>query len=114
MILTDQDLFSDDLNFVYGEATPLYKIGIASFYRVMPEFTGETFESEEEMESKVLLRFVGTTAHELGHLLNFEHCVYYKCLMNGQNNLKESDATPLHLCPVCYKKLYHLLNFNEW
>ena len=111
MILTDQDLYSDDLNFVFGEAQPEHKMGIASFYRVLPEFTGEEFDSKKHEENTILFRFVGTTAHELGHLFNFEHCVYYKCLMNGANSLEESDSMPLHLCPVCYRKLHHLLKF---
>ena len=44
-------------------------------------------------------------AHEVGHIFGLAHCIYYKCAMNGSNSLEESDRRPLHLCPICLKKL---------
>ncbi len=44
-------------------------------------------------------------AHEVGHILGMEHCVYYECAMNGANSLDEDDKAPLHLCPVCMAKV---------
>ena len=38
--------------------------------------------------------------------------MFYSCLMNGSNNLAESDARPLHLCPVDLRKLQHSLGFD--
>jgi archaemetzincin len=32
--------------------------------------------------------------------------------MNGSNHLAESDARPLHLCPVCLRKLQHSVGFD--
>ena len=32
--------------------------------------------------------------------------------MNGSNHLKESDARPLHLCPVCLRKLQSIIGFD--
>jgi archaemetzincin len=32
--------------------------------------------------------------------------------MNGSNHLAESDARPMHLCPVCLHKLQHSIGFN--
>ena len=32
--------------------------------------------------------------------------------MNGSNNLAESDSRPLHLCPVCLRKLQAVLGFD--
>lgn len=52
-----------------------------------------------------LERCFGVLAHEMGHVLGMEHCVYYQCLMGGSNSLEESDAGPLHLCPVDLRKL---------
>ena len=34
-----------------------------------------------------------------------EHCTAYCCNMNGSNSLEEADRQPLHLCPVCLRKL---------
>jgi archaemetzincin len=33
------------------------------------------------------------------------HCTAFRCLMNGSNHQQERDARPLHLCPVCLRKL---------
>ena len=31
--------------------------------------------------------------------------------MNGSNHLEEADATPMHLCPVCLRKMQHAVGF---
>jgi archaemetzincin len=45
-------------------------------------------------------------------MFGIRHCIHFQCAMNGANNQAESDRTPLHLCPVCLRKLHHLLNFD--
>jgi archaemetzincin len=52
-----------------------------------------------------LRRTLGTSSHELGHVLTIHHCTAFRCLMNGSNHQGERDARPLHLCPVCLRKL---------
>jgi archaemetzincin len=32
--------------------------------------------------------------------------------MNGSNHLAETDAQPLHLCPICLRKLHSATNFD--
>jgi archaemetzincin len=32
--------------------------------------------------------------------------------MNGSNSLEESDGQPMHLCPVCLRKLHLALGFD--
>jgi archaemetzincin len=44
--------------------------------------------------------------------LGIEHCIWYRCLMNGSNHLAESDARPLHLCPVDLRKLQWSVGFD--
>ena len=29
----------------------------------------------------------------------------FRCLMNGSNHQEEKDRRPMHLCPVCLRKL---------
>lgn len=41
----------------------------------------------------------------MGHLLGIRHCIYYECHRNGAKHLEEADSTPMHLCPVCLRKL---------
>jgi archaemetzincin len=45
-------------------------------------------------------------------MFGLQHCVYFRCLMNGSNHLAESDDRPLHLCPVCLRKLHHAVGFE--
>ena len=40
------------------------------------------------------------------------HCIYFHCLMNGSNHLAESDARPMHPCPVDLRKLQHSIGFD--
>ncbi len=38
--------------------------------------------------------------------------MFFKCLLNGSNHLQESDVRPLHLCPVCLRKLHFSIGFD--
>jgi archaemetzincin len=61
---------------------------------------------------KVLRRALKLVTHETGHALGLEHCVFYRCLMNGVRSLGEVDPQPLHACPVCLAKLRAALGFE--
>ena len=54
---------------------------------------------------ELLRRCFRLISHEMCHVLGLRHCIYYSCLMNGVNNDEEMDRTPLHLCPICLRKL---------
>ena len=45
-------------------------------------------------------------------MFGLPHCTVFRCLMNGSNHLAESDARPLHLCPVDLRKLQHSVGFE--
>ncbi len=51
-------------------------------------------------------------AHETSHMFGLAHCTFFNCLMNGSNHLAESDRRPLHLCPVCLRKLQWSVGFD--
>lgn len=50
--------------------------------------------------------------HETGHIFGLAYCIYFSCVMNGSNHLQESDRRPLHLCPVCLRKLQSSVGFD--
>jgi archaemetzincin len=45
-------------------------------------------------------------------MFGIEHCIWFRCTMNGCNHLEEFDASPLHLCPVDLRKLQWSVGFD--
>lgn len=52
------------------------------------------------------------TCHELCHLLGLGSCRWLRCLLQGALSLDEVLRRPLDLCPICLRKLHHLLGFR--
>jgi archaemetzincin len=57
-------------------------------------------------------RALTVLAHEIGHIFGLKHCVFYRCVMGGANDLREIDGAPLHACPVCLRKLQKIAKFD--
>jgi archaemetzincin len=72
------------------------RIGVWSIYR----------NGDPETDFQLCLRpTLSTASHETGHILGMAHCTAFSCLMNGSNHQEEKDRRPMHLCPVCLRKL---------
>ncbi|MEL6109590.1 MAG: archaemetzincin [Planctomycetota bacterium] len=111
LAVTMTDLYPDPKwNYVFGQATLSDRVGVYSFARYAPEFWGE--ETTESTKRQMLWRSCAVLAHETGHMFGIRHCIHFHCLMNGANNLQEFDSHPLHLCPVCLRKLHHAAEFD--
>jgi len=109
--VTMTDLYPDEAwNFVFGQATYRNRVGVFSFARYHPEWYGE--DAGEGTEELVLRRAAKVLTHEMGHMFGIQHCIYYECNMNGVNHLAESDGVPMHLCPVCLRKMQHAVGFD--
>jgi archaemetzincin len=109
--ITMEDLYPDESwNFVFGQASSRHRVGVFSFARYNPRFSGEP--SRGDRLALLLRRSVKVLAHEAAHMFGVAHCVFFHCLMNGSNHLAESDARPLHLCPVDLRKLHDSIGFN--
>lgn len=109
--VTMTDLYPDESwNFVFGQATIRERVGVFSFARYHPSWTGDA--ADEGTGTLVLKRASKVLTHEMGHMFGIHHCIYYECNMNGANHLEEADATPMHLCPVCLRKLHHAVKFD--
>ncbi|MGB6222857.1 archaemetzincin [Haloferula sp.] len=104
LAVTMTDLFPDEnWNFVFGQASIKNRVGIFSFARYHPSWSGGMVD--ENTEKLVLRRAAKILTHEMGHMFGIRHCIYHECNMNGANHLEEADSTPMHLCPVCLRKL---------
>lgn len=109
--ITMTDLYPDpNWNFVFGQAAPQARVGVYSFARYHPRFYGQAPSGDSRR--LMLRRSCRVLAHETAHMFGIEHCIWYRCLMNGSNHLDESDARPLHLCPVDLRKLQWSVGFD--
>jgi archaemetzincin len=104
---TSSDLWpGEGWNFVFGMASMQERIGVWSIQRY-----GDPSETKDAFRL-CLSRTLGVGTHETGHILTMHHCTAYLCNMNGGNSLAEMDRHPLHLCPVCLRKLCWNLNLE--
>ncbi len=111
LAVTMTDLYNDpSWNFVFGQASLRDRVGVYSFARYLPR-TSDIGISEEDWRL-LMLRSCKVLAHETGHMFGIKHCVHYHCLMNGSNGLDETDAAPVHFCPVCLRKLHFAKPFD--
>jgi archaemetzincin len=102
--LTATDLYpAPSWNFVFGEASLSDRVGVWSMNR----------NGDPDRERALFLaRTLKTAAHELGHMFGLQHCLAYRCLLNGSNSLEESDRQALELCPACLQKLAWNVGFE--
>ena len=111
--LTMTDLYAGaGWNFVFGQARTKAWVGVFSFARYHPSWHGEEPVDEKEVRKLVLRRAAKVLTHETDHIFGIRHCVHYHCNMNGANHLTEADASPMHLCPVCLRKMRHAVKFS--
>jgi archaemetzincin len=111
LAITMDDLYPEpSWNFVFGQASLRERVGVYSFARYDPAFYGEP--RGPGYETLLLRRSCKVLAHETGHMFGLAHCTFFNCLMNGSNHLAESDRRPLHLCPVCLRKLQWSIGFD--
>ena len=110
--------------FVAGMAGGRNRVGVFSFCRYNPqvsfskEYWYQLFEDdsipvkEEELKKILLLRSCRLIVHEISHLFGLDHCIWFRCLMNGSGHLDEDFQQPMFLCPVDLRKLQTLFGFD--
>jgi archaemetzincin len=99
--VTEADLFSPGMNFVFGIANR--GRALISSFRLRPEFFGL------EPNPKVFRRRILTEAiHELGHALGLPHCEYPGCVMYFSNWIGDTDRKGPGFCFRCARKLERL------
>ena len=108
--ITMEDLYHDPTwNFVFAYTTYRARVGVYSFVRFDRSFYGEKRRAGED--TLVLRRSCKALAWATG-AFGLAHCIHFRCIQNGCNHLAERDSQPLHLCPVCLRKLHHSIEFD--
>lgn len=94
--ITSEDLYADNLNFVFGQAEINGKACVVSLRRLDPEFYG--FKKDYRL---LLERAVKEAIHELGHCYGLRHCEDKTCVMVFSNNIYEVDRKTRNFCNKC-------------
>ncbi|XP_039082107.1 archaemetzincin-1 [Hyaena hyaena] len=133
--LTLSDLYPCEAwSFTFGKILPGHEVGVCSFAR----FSGELLQSGPGAAEPALVQAAAdgpempvqdrdqtlcfsalgmvqcckVTCHELCHLLGLGRCRWLRCIMQGALSLDEALRRPLDLCPICLRKLQHVLGFK--
>jgi archaemetzincin len=102
--LVTVDLFAwAEQEFAFGFTLDRQRLAVVGFSRYDPSFFGG--ERPDDLDRVLLRRGLKVLVHEIGHVFGLAHCLHFRCAMNGIADLPELDRLPLHLCPVCLRKL---------
>ncbi|MFQ6084739.1 MAG: archaemetzincin family Zn-dependent metalloprotease [Candidatus Bathyarchaeia archaeon] len=99
LAITNVDLYSGDLNFIFGESECPGRVSLVSTYRLMSELYGEP-----PHRSLFLERCLKECIHELGHSFGLAHCSEPHCVMCFSNSVLDTDRKSPSFCPSCKRK----------
>lgn len=91
--ITEVDLYSQGLNYVFGQADINGPASVISLARLKP-LNFNQWEQRELLNNRVLKEAV----HELGHNFGFQHCRNQKCVMRFSNNIADTDEKSASYC----------------
>ena len=98
--VTDVDLYTEGLNFVFGQASLGGREALISLARLRQSFYGLP-----EDETLFRERAVKEAMHELGHSYGLTHCPDPLCVMHFSNSLADTDRKQARFCPRCARIL---------
>lgn len=93
--VTDLDLYSGRLNFVFGVADPSTRVAVMSLHRLR---AGADARLARE-------RALKEAVHELGHTFGLRHCSDPACVMAFSNRLADTDHKTSRFCPSCSERI---------
>ncbi len=100
LAVTEEDLYSDDMNFVLGLAEVRGRGAVISLARLRPEYYDQPPDRELLLE-----RATKTSIHEIGHMMGLRHCPNEQCVMHFALSVAAVDAVPPEFCPRCARRL---------
>ncbi|HSB47786.1 MAG TPA: archaemetzincin family Zn-dependent metalloprotease [Candidatus Bilamarchaeum sp.] len=100
LFITREDIFSGNLNFVFGLAGR--RSCIVSMARLDPRFYGP-LKDPEKARALFKERLLKEAIHEIGHTLGLPHCEDKKCVMVYSNSVADVDFKGTAFCGSCKK-----------
>jgi archaemetzincin len=91
--IVDRDLYTPELNFIFGQARIHGNYCIIALDRLRSAATRKMF----------LQRVVKEAIHELGHTWGLKHCKNKMCVMHFSNTLADTDLKTSGYCRKCGK-----------
>jgi len=104
---TDVDLYSGELNFVFGEAELGGSLAVVSTCRLRQEFYGNAPDEQLFKE-----RSRKEAVHEIGHVIGLRHCANPVCVMHFSNSVVDTDIKSERPCESCESLLRTSLAFR--
>jgi archaemetzincin len=101
LAICDFDAYSDELNFVFGEAHLGGRVAAIYLPRLREEFYVKKSDTNKLFEQRVIKEAV----HELGHVFGLSHCENSRCVMHFSNSLQDTDFKDYNFCERCNKIL---------
>jgi archaemetzincin len=97
IILTNEDIYTDGYNFIFGQASVGGLDLVISLSRLK--------SSPDQNLDLVLCRLQKLIRHELGHTYGLSHCRDTECVMAFHMTLKELDEGGEFYCDECLSKV---------
>jgi archaemetzincin len=122
LAIFDRDLFTGNLDHVFGLATPFPRICVISIIRLHPHFEKDYFQEglEKRKMGKFPLsvrrltgkertlyyeRILKESLHGIGHTLGLVHCSNVLCIMSPSNLLDDIDNKGTGFCGSCTQSI---------
>jgi archaemetzincin len=98
--VTDVNLYTHGLNFVFGQASEEGGVAVVSLNLLRQENYGLPADPRLLAE-----RALKEAVHELGHIFGMGHCPDGNCIMHFSNSLIDTDIKKAFFCGRCQPKL---------
>ena len=98
--ITKNDMYTEGLNYVFGQAKMKGRSAVVSIARLDPTFWHQP-QDKELLEQRTIKECI----HEIGHVLGLGHCNNRGCVMNFSNTIGEVDKKTKYLCNTCKLQL---------